>query len=184
MNEDSLVVSKLNYKLIQSVPTILTGMGPLFTFLNIAIAFAGVDFATQESTISSVSGLMSSMQVAALVSVLAVGSALIFLLIERILYNQKCKKPLSEIQQVFSELFDNVSSEKFLIELLKETKIQNNSMTNLLSNIPTQFQEALDGSLTKTLVPYLENLIFGVNKLQEKMAQEKKKTTDIVDDLF
>lgn len=184
INEESLVTSKLNYKLIQTAPTVLTGMGPLFTFLNIAIAFAGVSFETQEATIASISNLMSSMQVAALVSVLAVGSALIFLLVERILYNNKCKKPLSEIQQVFSELFDNVSSEKFLIELLKETKIQNNSMTNLLSSIPNQFKESLDSSLTKTLVPYLENLIFGVNKLQEKMTQEKKKNSDIVDDLF
>lgn len=183
-NEETLVTSKLNYKFIQTAPTILTGMGPLFTFLNIAIAFTGVNFATQESTIQSVSNLMASMQVAALVSVLAVGSAIVFLVLERILYNNKCKIPLTEVQEKIYKLFDNISSEKFLIELLKETKIQNNSMTNLLSTIPVQFKEALDTSLTKTLVPYLENLIFGVNKLQEKMVHEKKKGTDIVDNLF
>ena len=38
-NEESLVTSKFNFKFIQTVPTILTGCGPLFTFLNIAIAF-------------------------------------------------------------------------------------------------------------------------------------------------
>jgi hypothetical protein len=183
-NEETLVTSKLNYKLIQTAPTILTGLGPLFTFLNIAIAFTGVNFSTQESTIASVSNLMSSMQIAALVSVLAVGSALIFLMIERILYNTKCKIPLNDAQEKFYKLFDNISSEKFLIELLKETKIQNNSVSNLMSGLPKQFQESLDNSLTKVLVPYLENLIFGVNKLQEKIVQEKKKNSDIVDDLF
>ncbi|MEI8129449.1 MAG: hypothetical protein WCG95_07525 [bacterium] len=183
-NEETLVTSKLNYKLIQTAPTILTGLGPLFTFLNIAIAFTGVDFATQEATIKSISNLMSSMQVAALVSVLAVGSALTFLMIERILYNTKCKLPLSEVQEKFYKLFDNISSEKFLIELLKETKIQNNSMTNLLSSIPNRFQESLESSLAKVLVPYLENLIFGVNKLQEKVDKQRKSTSDIVDDLF
>ena len=137
-NEETLVTSKLNYKFIQTAPTILTGLGPLFTFLNIAMAFTGVNFSTQEATISSVSNLMSSMQVAALVSVLAVGSALVFLVIERILYNNKCKIPLNEVQEKFYKLFDNISSEKFLIELLKETKIQNNSITNLLSSIPKQ----------------------------------------------
>lgn len=182
-NEESLVTSKLNYKLIQTAPTILTGMGPLFTFLNIAIAFTGVSFDTQEATIQSVSNLMASMQVAALVSVLAVGSALFFLVIERILYNNKCKGPLDEIQEIMSKLFDNVSSEKFLIELLKETKIQNNATTNLLSELPTQFKQSMDASFSNILVPYLENLIFGVNKLQEKVA-EKKKSSDIVDDLF
>ena len=183
-NEETLVTSKFNYKLIQTAPTILTGMGPLFTFLNIAIAFSGVNFSTQEATIQSVSNLMSSMQVAALVSVLAVGSAITFLIIERILYNNKCKLPLNEVQEKIYKLFDNISSEKFLIELLKETKIQNNSMTNLLSSIPNQFKESLDKSLSNILVPYLENLIFGVNKLQDRVVQDRKSKSDIVDDLF
>lgn len=183
-NEETLVTSKLNYKLIQTAPTILTGFGPLFTFLNIAIAFTGVNFSTQEATIQSVSNLMSSMQIAALISVLAVGSAIAFLIIERILYNNKCKLPLNEVQEKIYKLFDNISSEKFLVELLKETKIQNNSVTNLLSSLPNQFKESLDSSLSNTLVPYLENLIFGVNKLQEKITEEQKKKSDIVDDLF
>jgi len=181
-NEDTLVTSKLNYKFIQTAPTILTGMGPLFTFLNIAIAFAGVNFATQEETIKSVSNLMASMQIAALVSVLAVGSAILFLVIERILYNNKCKIPLADAQEKIYKLFDNISSEKFLIELLKETKIQNNSITNLMTSLPTQFKDSFDKSLTNILVPYLENLIFGVNKLQEKHINKSK--SDIVDDLF
>lgn len=183
-NEESLVTSKLNYKLIQTAPTILTGLGPLFTFLNIAIAFSGVNFSTQESTIASVSNLMASMQVAALVSVLAVGSALSFLMIERILYENKCKQPLSLIQEILFKLFENISSEKFLIELLKETKIQNNSTTNLLSTLPDKFKQSVDSSLKDILVPYLENLIFGVNKLQEKMVTQKKSSSDIVDDMF
>lgn len=183
-NEETLVTSKLNYKLIQTAPTILTGLGPLFTFLNIAIAFSGVNFSTQESTIASVSNLMASMQVAALVSVLAVGSALSFLMIERILYENKCKQPLSGIQEALFKLFENISSEKFLIELLKETKIQNNSTTNLLSTLPDKFKQSVDSSLKDILVPYLENLIFGVNKLQEKMVIQKKSSSDIVDDMF
>lgn len=183
-NEETLVTSKMNYKFVQTVPTILTGMGPLFTFLNIAIAFSKVDFSTQASTIGSVSHLMSSMQVAALVSVLAVGSSLAFLIIERIVYNTKCKLPLNNVQQTFFKLFDNISSEKFLIELLKETKIQNNTTTNLLSVLPAQFKDALDASLKGILVPYMENLIFGVNKLQEKISVDKKKNSDVVDDLF
>lgn len=183
-NEETLVTSKLNYKLIQTAPTILTGLGPLFTFLNIAIAFSGVNFATQESTIASVSNLMGSMQVAALVSVLAVGSALSFLMIERILFNTKCKLPLNEIQETLYKMFENISSEKFLIELLKETKIQNNNTTNLLSILPDKFKQSVDSSLTDILVPYLENLIFGINQLQEKMVIQKKSNSDIVDDLF
>lgn len=185
-NEENLVTSKLNYKFIQTAPTILTGMGPLFTFMNIGIAFSRVNFSTQEATLQSVSSLMASMQIAATVSVLAVSSSLLFLLIERVLFNNMCKIPLQIIQEQLNKLFDNISSEKFLIELLKETKIQNNSTKNLLSVLPNQFKDALDKSLQSILVPYLENLIFGLNKLQEreKALLEQKKSSDVVDDLF
>jgi hypothetical protein len=183
-NEESLVTSKLNYKFIQTAPTILTGMGPLFTFLNIVIAFAGVNFSTQEKTLESVAHLIGGMQVAALISVLAVGSSIIFLVLERILYNRKCKAPLNEVQECFFKLFDNISSEKFLIELLKEAKLQNNSITNLLSVLPSQFKDSLDKSLTSLFVPYLDNLIFGINKLQEKIVREPRSDSDVVDNLF
>ena len=186
-NEETLVTSKFNHKFMQTAPTILTGMGPLFTFMNIAIAFTRVDFSTQEATIQSVSGLMASMQVAALVSVLAVGSSILFLIIEKLMYNNLCKLPLNDVQESFYKLFENISSEKFLIELLKETKIQNNSVTNLITTMPGQFQTSLDKSLSKIMVPYLENLVFGVNKLQEKISVQKSvqaKNSDVVDDLF
>lgn len=183
-NEETLVTSKLNYKFIQTAPTILTGLGPLFTFLNIGIAFSRMNFSTPEATITSISALMGSMQIAATVSVLAVSASLAFLMIERVLYNNKCKIPLLQIQEMFNKLFDNISSEKFLIELLKETKIQNNNTKNLLTVMPAQFKSALDSSLTTILVPYLENLIFGLNKLQEKTIAAGKKNSDVVDDLF
>lgn len=183
-NEENLVTSKLNYKFIQTAPTILTGMGPLFTFMNIGIAFSRVNFSSQEATLQSVSSLMASMQIAACVSVLAVSTSLLFLLIERLLFNNMCKIPLQQIQETLSKLFDNISSEKFLIELLKETKIQNNNTKNLLTLLPNQFKDALDKSLQTSLVPYLENLIFGLNKLQEKGLLQNKKGSDVVDDLF
>lgn len=184
-NEETLVTSKFNNKFLQTVPTVLTGFGPLFTFLNIAIAFGKIDFSSQEKTIASVAGLMSSMQTAALVSVIAVGSSLIFLLFERIIFQQLCKNPLSKCEDLMGKLFDNISSEKFLLELLKETKIQNNSVSNLITAMPQQFKAALNSGIASNLVPYLENLIFGLNEVNKSMKEVAKKDKgDDVDDLF
>ena len=184
-NEETLVTSKFNNKFLQTVPTVLTGFGPLFTFLNIAIAFGKIDFSSQEKTIASVAGLMSSMQTAALVSVLAVGSSLIFLMFERITFQQLCKNPLSKCEDLMGKLFDNISSEKFLLELLKETKIQNNSVSNLITAMPQQFKAALNSGIASNLVPYLENLIFGLNEVNKSMKEVAKKGKgDDVDDLF
>ena len=184
-DEESLITSKFNYKFIQSVATILTGCGPLFTFLNIAIAFGKIDFSSQEQTILSVAGLMSSMQVAALVSVFAVGSSLIFIIVEKLTYNVLCKRPLYAVQEKIAKLFDNISAEKFLLELLKETKIQNNALQHLIGELPDNFKVALNSGIAGNLVPYLENLIYGMNLLNKQMKEVAKSTKkDDVDELF
>ncbi len=184
-NEETLVTSKFNFKMIQTIPTELTGFGPLFTFLNIAIAFGRIDFSTQEKTIASVSSFMVSMQTAALVSVIAVGSSLVYLMIERILYNKICKIRLNKIQEIMGSLFASISSEKFLYELLRETKIQNNSAANLMSTMPNQFKTAFNASMATNLVPYLENLIFGLNQLNKQLKETAKSgKSDVVDELF
>lgn len=184
-NEETLVTSKFNYKMIQVIPTVLTGFGPLFTFLNIAIAFGKIDFSTQEKTISSVAGFMTTMQTAALVSVVAVGSSLIYLSIEKLLYNKMCRTPLEHIKKITGTLFASISAEKFLYELLRETKIQNNSNENLMNAIPDEFKTALNASMASNLVPYLENLIYGLNQLNKQLKETAKTNkSDVVDDLF
>lgn len=182
-NVESLVTSKYNSKLISSMPTILTGCGPLFTFLNIALAFGKVNFINQEKILTSISALMSRMQVAALVSVVAVGASLSFIIFEKLLYAKLCAEPLSKVKDLIGKLFDNVSSEKFLFELLKETKIQNNSISNLIFAMPNQFKTALESGIASNLVPYLENLIFGINQMNKQLKENVKSNND-VDDLF
>ena len=84
------------------------------------------------------------------------------------------------------KLFNNISSEKFLLELLKETKIQNNSISNLITSMPQQFKAALNSGIASNLVPYLENLIFGLNEVNKSMKEVVKNSGkgDDVDDLF
>lgn len=183
-NEETLVLSKYNAGLMGAVPTILTGCGPLFTFLNIATAFGKIDFSTQERTIASVGGLMSSMQVAAMVSVFAVAACLIFTVMEKILFGVMCQKPAHKAIDLMGKLFDNISSEKFLFELLRETKIQNNSVSNLVSTMPNQFKMAMNTGIASNLVPYLENLIFGINQMNKQLKETAKSSGDSVDDLF
>jgi len=190
-NEESMVTSKYNNKIIAAGGTLLTGMGPLFTFLNIAIAFTHVDFSTQETTIASVSALMSGMQIAALCSVLAVSASLIYLLFEKVYYNKMCKQPLNMSQELLYGLFDNISSEKFLIELLKETKVQNGNLTNLMTTLPEQFKDSLENSVSKAITPYLENMLYGINTMNESIKKLQIPNIsngdnggDVVDKLF
>ena len=185
-NEETLVTSKFNNKMIQTIPTILTGFGPLFTFMKIAIAFGMIDFSSPEKTINSVAAFMQGMQAAAFVSVVAVSSSLVYLLTERALFQLLCKRPLGQIQNMVGELFASISSEKFLYELLRESKVQNNSAANLIEKIPKQFKSAFNETMAANLVPYLENMIFGLNQLNKQMKEVAKGSggKDEVDGLF
>lgn len=181
-NEETLVSSKINHKFIQTMPTILTGLGPFFTFLKMAIAFKEVSFVENSDISSSINGLIANIQIAALCSVFAVGFSLLFMLFEKILYNKMCKKYYLLIQQEFVRLFDVVTSEKFLIDLVKEYKLQGKSSEKILKELPENFAQAVTNSLNETTTPYLENILYSLNKLNELLG--KNNGGDVVDKLF
>ncbi len=181
-NEETLVSSKINHKFIQAMPTIITGLGPFFTFLKMAMAFKDVSFAEDVNVATSLNGLISNIQIAALCSVFAVGLSLLFMLIEKILYNRMCKNYYLLIQQEFVRLFDVVTSEKFLIDLVKEYKLQGNASEKLLKALPEDFAKAMSATISETTTPYLENILYSLNKLNEFLG--KNNGGDVVDKLF
>lgn len=182
-NEESLVFSKINNKFIQIIPTVLTGLGPFFTFLKMAIAFTTFNFSVNGNIENSLDGLIANIQVAALCSVFAVGYSLLFMLIEKNLYNKFCKEHYLSIQKEFIRLFDVVTSEKFLIDLIKESKMQNITNEHLLKSLPQDFAAVLIKSLNDTTTPFLENILYSLNKLNDTLGKNNG-GNDIVDKLF
>lgn len=180
-NEESLVYSKINHKFIQTMPTLLTGLGPFFTFLKMAIAFTAVDFSSGAAE-NSLNGLISNIQMAALCSVFAVGYSLLFMFIEKILYSKKCKVYYLLIQKEFIRLFDVCTSEQFLLDLVKESKMQAINNEKLLKSIPEDFANAINKSINENTTPYLENILYSLNKINESI--NRGSSGDIVDRLF
>lgn len=181
-NEESLIFSKINHKFIQIMPTILTGLGPFFTFLNMAIAFTAVNFSA-EAIDNSLNALIDKIQIAALCSVFAVGYSLIFMFLERLLYNAKCKKYYLLIQKELIRLFDVCTSEQFLLDLVKESKTQNINNEKSLKTLPEDFAKAVSKSLGEITTPYLENILYSLNKLNESINKGGG-NGDVVDKLF
>lgn len=181
-NEETLVHSQINHKFIQIMPTLLTGLGPFFTFLKMAIAFSAVSFSLDAEVAGSLDGLIDNIQIAALCSVFAVGFSLLFMFLEKVLYNKMCKTNYIAIQREFIRLFDVVTSENFLIDLLKESKIQSVTTAKMLKTLPDEFAKAISKTLSETTTPYLENILYSLNTLNNSM--QKKSGSDVVDKLF
>lgn len=181
-NEETLITSKINSKFIQTMPTLLTGLGPFFTFLKMAIAFSAVDLSENVNIAGSLNNLLGDIRMAALCSVFAVGFSLIFMYLEKILYNRMCKKHCLNIQKEMIRLFDVVTSEKFLIDLVKESKVQNATNEKLLQALPNALSKSIAASFGETAVPYLENILYSLNKLNEVF--NKGNDGDVIDKLF
>ena len=180
-NEETLVYSNINHKFIQVMPTLLTGLGPFFTFLKMAIAFTAVNLSLDAAS-NSLNGLLSNIQVAALCSVFAVGYSLFFMFIEKLVYNKKCKKYYLLIQKEFIRLFDICTSEQFLLDLVKESKSQSLNNEKLLRSLPEDFAKNVSKSLGEITTPYLENILYSLNKINESL--DKSSGSDVVDKLF
>ena len=51
--------------------------------------------------------------------------------------------------------------------------------------MPKKFQEAMEKSMTSILVPYLDNILFNLDKIKENNPQDiAQRAIDSVDDLF
>jgi hypothetical protein len=180
-NEDSMVFSNINGKLIQAMPTLLTGLGPFFTFLKMAIAFSAVNL-TSANAEASINSLVQNIQIAALCSVFAVGYSLLFMATEKISYSRTCKKYCLLIQKEFIRLFDVCSGEGFLLDLVGESRLQGFNNEKLLKSLPDEFAKSMTKSVSETMTPYLENILYSLNKLNETM--DKGNGGDVVDKLF
>jgi hypothetical protein len=163
------------------MPTLLTGLGPFFTFMKMAIAFTNVDF-TSNDIASSLNTLIHNIQIAALCSVFAVGYSLFFILIEKILYERKVKKYYLLIQKELIRLFDVCTTESFLLDLVKESKLQGVTNEKVLKCLPEDFAKSVSKSLGELTTPYLENILYSLNKLNENFS--KNSGDDMVDKLF
>ena len=130
-----------------------------------------VDFSTNEQTLASVTSLLGALKVAAVVSVLAVSGALLFTLIERIFYNKLCIQPLNLVIKEFNRLFERITSEKFLVMLLRENKTQNVELIQSISKLNECISHNFSSQINQ-IEPYLENIIYGINKL--RTAMDKK----------
>ncbi len=183
-NEESLITSKINYRLIQIFPTILTGLGPFFTFLKITYAFSSLNFADTENMAASMNNLIFNIQLAAICSVLAVGCSLFFMALEKIMYNILCRSKVIQIQTQLGSLFDVGTSERFLLDLLKEAKNKSGSETLMANTLPEAMGRVLSKNITEGILPYLENIVYSLNKLHEAAAGKNKGSTDIIDKLF
>ena len=183
-NEDTLAYAHYNKHIIALAPTLLTGFGPLFTFIMIGTAFGMLDFSSSAALTKSIAGFVGTMQVAAMCSVCAVSSALIMMTVDKFSFSRFILPKIAKVQNKITDLFTTISAEKFLVDLLRTTKTQSHENATLLRNLPTTFTSSIKKDLTNIVVPYLDSVIFGINSLNKTVEKSSKSSDDDLSGLF
>ena len=171
-NEESMITPHYNKNFLNAFPELLTGFGPFFTFLKIAEAFGKLDFSSPEALTKTVDHFVGDMQVAALCSVLAVGSCLTFTMVNKLMTSLMLSTACEKVVEKLGSLFGITTTEAFLVDLLKTSKIQNHDNGTILKSIPKAFSNSIQKDLANVIMPYLDSLIFGVNNLNDTMAKK------------
>ena len=171
-NEESMITPHYNKNFLNAFPELLTGFGPFFTFLKIAEAFGKLDFSSPEALTKTVAHFVGDMQIAAICSVLAVGSCLTFTMVNKLMTSLMLSTACEKVVEKLGSLFGITTTEAFLVDLLKTSKIQNHDNGTILKSIPKAFSNSIQKDLANVIMPYLDSLIFGVNNLNDTMAKK------------
>ena len=128
--------------------------------------------------------LIYNIQIAAICSVLAVGCSLFYMALEKVLYNAMCRAKVIDIQNQMGMLFDVGTSERFLLDILKETRNKMLGEVHIINVLPNAMEKALSKNINEGILPDLENIVYSLNKVQEAIVGKNKGNTDIIDKLF
>ena len=67
--------------------------------------------------------------------------------------------------------------------MVKESKVQGENNEKILKSLPEDFAKAMSKSIGDITTPYLENILYSLNKLNESMDKNSD-NGDVIDKLF
>ena len=162
--EDSLSVStvaapyKLNLRLAQSTPSILISLGILGTFLGLSVAILQFDHSSSDTIRTSINSLLSGMGTAFFTSVFGMLFSVVFLLLERMRYNDLCNAVDALCAR--TDKANRQSSEQFLDNRLEKISGQ-------ISGLQLSFGDNLDKIFDEKVTPVMTD----ISKKLENPAQ-------------
>ena len=103
INEDTVIYKPGNAQLADLIPSLLTSLGILGTFMGMMAGLTGLDFSNAETTISSIPSLLGGMRFAFATSVAGIACSIVFNMLNRILIG-RAFHALDAFDEAFYEL--------------------------------------------------------------------------------
>lgn len=148
LNYDQLT-EKLSLRFCEILPSVLTAMGILGTFLGLTIGLTNFDFSSAETMGASIQSFVSGINIAFYTSIYGI--------VLSIYMNSFCnsieerfEEKLIAVENRFDDLGMNRSEQSIWVQLYKEEKLQTDGLQQLNKEFPQNLSDTLGKNLSKS----------------------------------
>ena len=167
INDDTVVHGPGNAQLAELVPSLLTSLGILGTFMGMMSGLSGLDFTNSENIISSIPTLLAGMKFAFGTSVAGVSCSIVFNMLNRILQGSGYRAI-----DDFVECFTSLAMSRPLdndVQLICQNQDSNHMLSGLTEVLPGTLAQVMETSVSRAMNPVaqaMDNFLVGATRAQ------------------
>ncbi len=173
INEDTAIYKPGHAQLAELIPSLLTSLGILGTFMGMMAGLSGLNFSNAEGTIQSIPGLLQGMRFAFATSVAGIACSLAFNMLNRIVVGRAFKA-----LDTFDEAFYDLAMPRPLepdVQMLCQKQDDETNMREAAQNVGNQVAGSLELAVGRAMHPLtlsMDTFIKGAT--QEQVTGIKK----------
>ncbi|MBQ8159645.1 MAG: anti-phage defense ZorAB system ZorA [Clostridia bacterium] len=156
VNDDTVTYGPGNAQLAELVPSLLTSLGILGTFLGMTQGLSGLDVTTTENMMSGVQNLLSGMHFAFGTSVAGVSCSLLFNMLNRIAQGSSFRAI-----DDFTEAFTQLAMQRPLdndVQLICQNQDRNHLLGNVNDALTVQVPRSIENAMRSSLQPVARSM--------------------------
>ncbi|MBQ2952613.1 MAG: MotA/TolQ/ExbB proton channel family protein [Clostridia bacterium] len=167
INDDTVVHGPGNAQLAELVPSLLTSLGILGTFMGMMSGLSGLDFSDSANIINSIPTLLDGMKFAFGTSVAGVSCSICFNMINRVLQGSGYRAI-----DDFVECFTSLAMSRPLdndVQLICQNQDSNHMLSGLTEVLPGTLAQVMESSVSRVMTPVaqaMDNFLIGATRAQ------------------
>ena len=167
INDDTVTHGPGNANLAEMIPSLLTSLGILGTFMGMVRGLGGLDFANADNIIEGIPTLLEGMRFAFGTSVAGVSCSIVFSMLNRIAQGSSYRAV-----DDFVESFTQLAMQRPLdndVQLICQNQDSNHMLSTLTDTLPGQLAKSMEIGVGRAMQPVaqsMDNFLIGATRAQ------------------
>lgn len=156
INDDSVIYSAGHEQLAQVVPSLLTSLGILGTFIGLMRGLGGLDVSDAAKTMESIPQMIGGMTFAFMTSIAGIACSLVFNMLSRMAHGS-ATRAIDEFHDAFSSLVMQKPLEDN-VQIILQQEDRSALLRRLSSDLSARVSEGIVSGVERSLSPVVQNM--------------------------